>query len=66
MLQLFVPNDVQELAAFLRKARSLRFPRVGALSLPAQAATCVTGLDAGHGLDADDDGTRSDDDSDDE
>jgi hypothetical protein len=65
MLQLFVPDNFQELAAFLRKAYRLRFPRDESLRLTAQIATREASAAAGgNGLDADDSSTSSDDDSD--
>ena len=68
MLQLFVPDNFQELAAFLRKACRLRFPRDGSRRLmTAQIATHEANAAAGdNGLDADDGSTSSDDDSDDD
>ena len=67
MLQLFVPDHFQELAAFLRKAYRLRFPRDGSLRLIAQVATHEANAPAGgNGFDADDGGTSSDDDGDDD
>ncbi len=47
-LQLFVPSHLQELAAFLRKAYRLRFPRNGSLTrLTAQVATDGANAPAG-------------------
>ena len=64
MLQLFVPDNFQELAAFLRRAHRLRFPRDGSLRLTAQAATHEPNAApaGGNGTGADDDSTSSDDD----
>ena len=65
MLQLFVPDKFQELAAFLRKAYRLRFPGDESLRLTAQIATREASAAAGgNGLDADDSSTSSGDDSD--
>jgi hypothetical protein len=73
-LQLFVPSHLQELAAFLRKAYRLSFPRNGSLRLTAQVATDgANALNAPAGGDGnvdtddgstsgDDDGSTSDDD----
>jgi hypothetical protein len=68
MLQLFVPGHFQELAAFLRKAYRLRFPRNGSFRLTAQVATHGADAPAGGagGVDTDDGSTSGDDDSDDD
>ena len=68
MLQLFVPDHFRELAAFLRKAYRLRFPRVGSLRQTAQVATHGANAPAGGdgGVDTDDGSTSGDDDSDDD
>jgi hypothetical protein len=67
MLQLFMPDHFQELAAFLRKAYMLRFPRDGPLRLTALVATHEVNAPAGsNGFDADDGSTSSHNDSDDD
>jgi hypothetical protein len=68
MLQLFVPSHLQELAAFLRKAYRLRFPRNGSLGLTTQVATDGANAPAGGDgdVDTDDGSTSGDDDSDDD
>ena len=68
MLQLFVPDHFRELAAFLRKAYRLRFPRVGSLRQTAQVATHGANAPAGGdgGVDTDDGSSSGDDDSDDD
>ena len=61
MLQLFVPSShLQELAAFLRKAYRLSFPRNGSLRLTAQVATDGANAPAGGDgdVDTDDGSTR--------
>jgi hypothetical protein len=64
MLQLFVPSHLQELAAFLRKAYKLRFPRNGSLRLTAPLATNGANAPAGGdgAVDTDDGSTSGDDD----
>ncbi len=64
VLQLFVPGHLQDLAAFLRKAYRLRFPRNGSLRLTAQGAT--HGANGDGAVDTDDGSTSGDDDSDDD
>ena len=68
MLQLFVPSHLQELAAFLRKACRLSFPRNRSLRLTAQVATDGANAPAGGDgdVDTDDGSTSVDDDSDDD